>query len=56
MFADAPAAMRAARREEIKVEPDPEHAERFQTRYHEVYRDLYEQLRPAHPRLHALGQ
>lgn len=56
MFADASAAMRAARREEIIVEPDAEHAKRLQARYQEVYRDLYAQLRPAHHRLHALGR
>jgi hypothetical protein len=27
----------------------------LQTRYHEVYRDLYGQLRTAHHRLHALA-
>jgi xylulokinase len=56
MFADASAAMRAARREEVNVEPDAEHATRLQARYQEVYRDLYGQLRPVHHRLHALGQ
>jgi xylulokinase len=56
MFADASAAMRAARREEINVEPDAEQAKRLQARYQEVYRHLYEQLRPAHHRLHALAQ
>jgi sugar (pentulose or hexulose) kinase len=55
MFADASAAMRAARREEINVEPDAEHAKQLQTRYQEVYRDLYGQLRPAHHRLRALA-
>jgi xylulokinase len=54
LFADASAAMRAARREAIVVEPDSERAKRLQARYQEVYRDLYRQLRTAHHRLHAL--
>jgi xylulokinase len=55
LFADASAALRAARREEIVVEPDPERARRSQARYQEVYRDLYGQLQRAHHRLHALA-
>ncbi|MBV9391043.1 MAG: xylulose kinase, partial [Verrucomicrobia bacterium] len=53
VFADASAAVRIAYREEICVEPNPERSKQLQTRYEEVYRDLYSQLRTAHHRLHA---
>jgi xylulokinase len=56
LFADASAALRAARREDIAVEPNVERSTRLRARYQEVYRDLYNQLRPAHHRLHALGR
>ena len=55
LFPDPSAAVRVARREEIGFEPNPERSKRLQARYHEVYRDLYGQLRTAHHRLHALG-
>jgi xylulokinase len=55
LFADASTAAQVARREEITVEPNFEHSKRLQTRYHEVYRGLYEQLRTPHHRLHALS-
>jgi xylulokinase len=54
LFGDASAAQRVARQEEIHVEPNLERSQRLQTRYQEVYRDLYVQLRTAHHRLHAL--
>jgi sugar (pentulose or hexulose) kinase len=54
LFADASAAMRVARREEINVEPNVEPSKRLQMRYQEVYRGLYGQLRTAHHRLHAV--
>jgi xylulokinase len=53
VFADAAAAVRLAQREEISVEPNLERSKRLQTRYQEVYRSLYGQLRTAHHRLHA---
>jgi xylulokinase len=53
VFADAAAAVRLAQREEISVEPNLERSKRLQTRYQEVYRGLYGQLRTAHHRLHA---
>jgi xylulokinase len=53
VFADTAAAVRVAHREEIGVEPNLERSKRMQTRYQEVYRDLYGQLRTAHHRLHA---
>jgi sugar (pentulose or hexulose) kinase len=53
MFATPSAAVQAARREEIIVEPDSERSKKLQARYNEVYRDLYGQLRTAHHRLHA---
>jgi xylulokinase len=56
MFPDASAAVRVARREEISVEPNLDRSKRLQTRYQEVYRDLYGQLRTAHHRLHASAQ
>jgi xylulokinase len=56
LFPDPSAAVRVARREEIGVEPNSERSKRLQVRYQEVYRDLYEQLRTAHHRPHALAQ
>jgi xylulokinase len=56
LFPDPAAAVRAARREEICIEPNSERSKRSQARYEEVYRGLYGQLRSAHHRLHALGQ
>jgi xylulokinase len=53
MFASPSAAVKAARREEIIVEPNPERSKQLQARYDEVYRDLYGQLRTAHHRLRA---
>jgi sugar (pentulose or hexulose) kinase len=53
MFANASAAAKVARREEISVEPNVERSQRLQARYQEVYRELYPQLRTAHHRLHA---
>jgi xylulokinase len=53
MFATPSAAVHAARRDEIVVEPDSECSKKLQATYQEIYRDLYEQLRPAHHRLHA---
>jgi hypothetical protein len=53
VFADPAAAVRVAHREEISIEPDMERSKRLQTRYQEVYRDLYGHLRTAHHRLHA---
>ena len=55
LFANASAAQRAARQEEIHIEPNLERSQRLQTRYQEVYRDLYGQLQTAHHRLHALA-
>ena len=54
LFPEPAAAVRVARREEIAVEPDKERSKRLQARYHDVYQDLYGQLRNAHHRLHAL--
>ena len=54
-FSDPSSALDVARREEITVEPNSESSKRLQARYHEVYRDLYSQLRTAHHRLHAAG-
>jgi xylulokinase len=56
MFATPSAAVRAARREEIIVEPNLECSKKLQARYQEVYRDLYGQLRSAHHRLYAARQ
>ena len=56
MFASPSAAVKAARQREIIVEPNLESSKRLQARYHEVYRDLYGQLRTAHHRLHAAGR
>jgi xylulokinase len=56
VFADASTAAQVARREEISVEPSLEGSKRLQTRYEEVYRALYEQLRTSHHRLHALAR
>jgi xylulokinase len=53
VFADASTATRVARSQEIAVEPNLERSKRLQTRYEEVYRSLYTQLRTAHHRLHA---
>ena len=53
VFADAAAAVRVAHREEISIEPDVERSKRLETRYQEVYRDLYGHLRTAHHHLHA---
>jgi xylulokinase len=53
MFVSPSAAVKAARRQEIIVEPSLERSKRLQARYHEVYRDLYGQLRTAHHRLSA---
>jgi sugar (pentulose or hexulose) kinase len=55
LFPDTSAAVRAARREELTVEPNKERSERLQARYNEVYRGLYEQLRKAHHQLHSLA-
>ena len=55
LFSDPAAAVRIARREEIAVEPNAERSQQLQARYHEVYTDLYNQLRPAHHRLHTLN-
>jgi xylulokinase len=54
LFPDATAAVRIARLEELSVEPNQERSKRLQERYHEVYKNLYEQLRKAHHRLYAL--
>jgi xylulokinase len=54
LFPDATAAVRIARQEEFSVEPNQERSKRLQERYHEVYKNLYEQLRKAHHRLYAL--
>jgi xylulokinase len=51
VFADAAAAVRVAHREEISIEPDVERSKRLETRYQEVYRDLYGHLRTAHHHL-----
>jgi xylulokinase len=56
MFASPSAAVKAARQREIVVEPNLESSKRLQARYHEVYRDLYGQLRTTHHRLHAAGR
>ena len=56
LFPDPSTAVRVARREEISVEPNFERSKQLQARYHEVYLDLYGQLRTAHHRLHALAQ
>jgi xylulokinase len=56
VFPDASSAARVARREEISVEPNLEHSKRLQALYEEVYRDLYQHLRTAHHRLHALAR
>ena len=56
MFATPSAAVQAARREEIIVEPDSERSKRLQATYQEIYRDLYLQLRPAHHRLYVARQ
>jgi Sugar (pentulose and hexulose) kinases len=56
MFASPSAAVKVARREEIIVEPNLEHSRALQARYHDVYLDLYGQLRTAHHRLHAAGR
>ena len=56
MFSSPSAAQQAAHREEIIVEPDSERSKPLQARYHEVYRDLYGQLRTVHHRLHAARQ
>ncbi|MBV8968153.1 MAG: hypothetical protein JO331_03720, partial [Verrucomicrobia bacterium] len=53
-FESPSAAMRAARREETMVEPNPERSNRLEARF-EVYRDLYGQLRSAHHRLRVEG-
>jgi hypothetical protein len=53
MFGDAAEAVSVAVREEIHVTPDAERSKRLQARYHDVYCDLYGQLRTAHHRLHA---
>jgi xylulokinase len=53
LFSDPSAAVQVARRQEIEVEPNIEHSKRLQARYHDVYRDLYGQLRTAHHHLHA---
>ena len=55
LFSDPAAAVRIAHREEIAVEPNAERSQQLQARYHEVYTDLYNQLRPAHHRLHTLN-
>jgi xylulokinase len=55
MFSEPASALQVARREEITVKPDLERSKRLQTRYQDVYRDLYSQLRTAHHRLHAAG-
>jgi xylulokinase len=55
MFSEPASALQVARRDEITVKPDLERSKRLQTRYHDVYRDLYSQLRTAHHRLHAAG-
>jgi xylulokinase len=54
LFPDPSAAVQVARRQEIEVEPDVDRSKRLQARYHDVYCDLYGQLRAAHHRLHAL--
>jgi sugar (pentulose or hexulose) kinase len=56
MFATPSAALQAARREEIIVEPDSERSRKLQATYQEIYRDLYVQLRTAHHRLYGLRQ
>jgi xylulokinase len=56
LFPDPSAAVSLVRREEISFEPNLGRSKRLQARYHEVYRDLYGQLRTAHHRLHALAQ
>jgi xylulokinase len=56
MFATPSAAVQAAHREEIVVEPEPVRSEKLQAAYQEIYRDLYQQLRPAHHRLYAARQ
>jgi xylulokinase len=56
VFSDASSAARVARREEIRVEPDPENSKRLQARYEQVYRDLYLHLKTSHHRLHALAR
>jgi hypothetical protein len=53
MFVDQSAAVGAAAREEIGVEPKADRSKWSQARYREVSRDLYAQLRTAHVRLHA---
>jgi xylulokinase len=54
LFSDPSAAVQVARRQELEVEPDAERSKRLQARYHDVYCDLYGQLRTAHHRLHSL--
>jgi xylulokinase len=56
LFPDPSAAVRVARREEIAFDPDPERSKRLRSRYEEIYRDLYGQLRTVHHRLRALAQ
>jgi xylulokinase len=56
LFPDPAAAVRAARQEEICLEPNPDRSKRLQVRYQEIYRELYGHLRTAHHRLHALTE
>ena len=56
LFPDPAAAVRAARQEEICLEPNPDRSKRLQVLYQEVYRELYGHLRTAHHRLHALAE
>jgi xylulokinase len=50
-FENASQAASVARREEINLDPDPEQSKRLQSRYEDVYRDLFGQLQEIHHRL-----
>jgi xylulokinase len=56
IFADPSQAVSVARRNEIRLDPDPKQSRRLIERYDEVYRDLFLQLQSANHRLDALAK